>query len=449
MATMISERATGSDASGPVDYASLIEADRVHGRLYYDQQVFDDEMARIYHRVWVFVGHDSEVAAPGDYIRKRIGQEPVIMSRAEDGSVHLLLNRCRHRGNTVCQEASGNANVFRCAQHGWTYRNDGALIGVPYPKAYDESFTRADYGLVKVPRVASYRGFVFGSMAPDGESLADQLGFTTKYLDRLFDLSPVGEVQLKAGALRHLVRANWKMIVENNAGDGYHVNFVHQSAPGAKDSLVKDDAPDGSGFSTGLRYFGNGNTGLALRHPVPRSARPPGPLNVPARPYGEGVVPMSAETEAKYLKDLGDRVGGIDAARGLVEADNPPMTFIFPNLVLVSYNVRVVEPVGPALSHISHYAASAKGAPEQINAGRLRLHEYAHGPASFIYADDAEVFERNQRGLDSRFQEWNILKRGLHREKIDGDGFLVGGATDETGIRGLWKHYREVMLGAI
>ena len=121
-----SGRVTGD---GP-DYPRLIRPDRVHGSLYTDPRIFADELARIWYRTWVYVGHLSEIPEPGDYVRKNIGLQDVIMTRDADGRVHLLLNRCAHRANLVCEAGRGNSKSFRCPYHGWTYRNTGELIPV-------------------------------------------------------------------------------------------------------------------------------------------------------------------------------------------------------------------------------------------------------------------------------------------------------------------------------
>ena len=97
------------------DYEQLVKDDRVSGRVYYDPAVFEEELAKIWYRDWIYVAHESEIPEPGDYVTRRIGLQPVIVSRDEDGAVHLLLNRCMHRGNTVCQSERGNAHAFRCA----------------------------------------------------------------------------------------------------------------------------------------------------------------------------------------------------------------------------------------------------------------------------------------------------------------------------------------------
>ena len=78
----------------PIDYDHLIQADRVHSALYTDPVIFDEEMEKIFHHGWVFVGHDSEIPSAGDYVTRQIGYQPVIMSRGKDGAVHVIRNRC-------------------------------------------------------------------------------------------------------------------------------------------------------------------------------------------------------------------------------------------------------------------------------------------------------------------------------------------------------------------
>ena len=142
-----------------MDYKALVQDDRIHASLYTDPRVFEDEMEHIFHRGWVFVGHDSEIPAPGDYVTRQIGREPVIMVRGKDGTVDVLVNRCMHRG--------------------WTYDLGGALLGVPYPGGYAALDKRA-HGLARPPRVSAYRGFVFASLHPDGPTLAEHLGSATR-----------------------------------------------------------------------------------------------------------------------------------------------------------------------------------------------------------------------------------------------------------------------------
>ncbi|HJU28955.1 MAG TPA: aromatic ring-hydroxylating dioxygenase subunit alpha, partial [Candidatus Binataceae bacterium] len=212
-----------------LEYGQLVLNDRISGRVYYDADVFRDEIEKIWNREWIYVAHESEVPEPGDYVTRRIGLQPVIVSRDEDGGVHLFLNRCTHRGNTVCQNDRGNSHAFRCAYHGWTFNNGGALVGVPYAGGYDKSFHKEDFPLARVPRVGSYRGLIFASLSPDGPSLEEHLGPAKRLIDQFVNLSPAGEIEMRSGVLKHSYRGNWKMALENSV-DGYHPNILHHAA---------------------------------------------------------------------------------------------------------------------------------------------------------------------------------------------------------------------------
>jgi len=213
-----------------IDYKTLIQDDKIHASLYTDPRIFADEMERIFHRGWVFVGHESEVARPGDFVTRHLGAEPVIMVRGTGGEVSVLVNRCMHRGTQVCAADRGSARTFTCPYHGWTYDLGGALLGVPYPGGYD-GFDKSAHGLARAPRVGAYRGFIFASLAADGITLPDHLGPATRLIDRSCDLAPAGEVELTAGWVKHRCLANWKMLPENDS-DGYHLGFVPRRCSG-------------------------------------------------------------------------------------------------------------------------------------------------------------------------------------------------------------------------
>ena len=100
-------------------------------RIFSEPAIYDQEMEQIFGRAWLMIGHESLVPAADDFFHTYMGEDPVILTRDEQGRLHALLNMCRHRGNRVVRCDDGNAKRFMCTYHGWTYRNDGALEYVP------------------------------------------------------------------------------------------------------------------------------------------------------------------------------------------------------------------------------------------------------------------------------------------------------------------------------
>lgn len=419
-ATVPSEAAPGTTL-----YDRLIEPTRVHGSLYTDPSIFAEELRRIWHSTWVFVGHESEVPQANDYVRKRLGMQDVVMTRDKDGEVHLLLNRCAHRGNQVCDDAQGNSSSFRCPYHGWTFRNTGELLGYPYNKGYGGK-GKLELGMGKVPRVASYGGFVFGSMAEDGPSLLEHLGAAAGEIDRLTGLSPEGTVSLTAGWLQHRTRANWKLLAENET-DGYHPQFVHGSIFGVTGSPIGALYSDSSTAVT--RNLGGGHSENDLR-PEFRG------FDEPMRWFG-----TTPERVPGYVQRM-QEVYGDDAHRRLVEG--APHVMIFPNLFIAEIQVFNIQPV--SVGECIQYATAVQldGAPE-LNRRMVSQSIGSVGPAGMLLADDTEMYERNQRGVEALEPEWLEVSRGLVRESTDEAGFTIGAATDETGMRGFWKHYKSLM----
>jgi len=411
-------------AMPPLD--GLFAENRVHGALYGDPAIFAAELERIWYRTWVYVGHESEVAAPNDFIMKSIGPQQVLMTRDARGTVHLLLNRCSHRGNEVCTAARGNARSFTCPFHSWTFANDGSLMGRAFPDGYDGDDTSA-LGLGRVARVASYQGFVFGSMAADGPSLAEHLGGAAETLDRLVATSPEGEVEVTTGFLKHRVKANWKFVLENET-DGYHPAFVHSSIFSVADSGI--GALYGSASTAVARDYGNGHTEIDLRPEFRRLDRPLGWFGT------------SPERLPAYAAAMNAAHG--DGRAREIMVDGTPHVMIFPNLFIAEIQIFVIQPlaVDDTVQHVT--ALQFKGAHD-LNR-RLRQQTMGSvGPAGLLLADDAAMYERTQRGIAARDPAWIYLARGLARERRDGDGFRVGHATDEVPSRGIWRHWRSLM----
>lgn len=155
-------------------------------------------MERIFGQTWIYVGHESQVKNPGDFFCTRIGKQPVVLTRHKDNKIHVLFNRCGHRGAMVLREETGNASTFNCCYHDWQFDTDGSLLSVPLRNGYPADFRLDDpeKGMKSVARVDHYRGFIFANLAPDGPALEEHLGYITTSFDDLIDRAPDGEVEV-------------------------------------------------------------------------------------------------------------------------------------------------------------------------------------------------------------------------------------------------------------
>jgi phenylpropionate dioxygenase-like ring-hydroxylating dioxygenase large terminal subunit len=422
-----------------IDYRAAIQPGHVDGALYVDPDVFADELTRIFTRGWAFVGHESELAEPGDWVTRRIGREPLIFVRDRDGELHVLANRCAHRGTMLCWAPRGNGRSFVCTYHGWTFSLAGELKGVPYPGGFDRS--KAELGLDRPGQMGAYRGFVFANLSGDAPPLERHLGAGGKELiDRLCDLSPTGRIQIRAGWIGHRIEANWKMLPESD-NDGYHLRWVHAS--------MVESAPD-TYYEEAVLGAEQSNPSLAVDHGG-------GHVELDFRPsYStDGAwLGMSGDKAVPYLRAL-EAAYGARRAKELLRA-GPPHAMIFPNLFLGEMNLAIVEPVAPGTSIHHHTAVQLEGVDESFNRRLLRQSEAALGPASFIVPDDAVTAERMQRAFAAApvLRSAGVgggridLSRGLARDAFDErSGRRAGHVTDETTNRGFWRRYREIMSG--
>jgi fatty-acyl-CoA synthase len=298
-------------------------------------------------------------------------------------------------------------------------------VGYPYRGGYG-SRNKLNLGLSPVPRVSSYQGFVFGSFADEGATLTEHLGAAAGELDRLARLSPEGVIELNAGWLQHRTRANWKLLTENET-DGYHPQFVHGSIFSVTDSRI--GALYGDSSTAVTRDLGGGHSENDLRPEFRKFAEP-------MRWFG-----TTSARVPEYTNAMRQAYG--DASEQIM-IEGAPHVMIFPNLFIAEIQVFNIQPVSVGECIQYSTAVQLKGAGE-LNRRMVSQSIGSVGPAGMLLADDTEMYERNQHGLTMRLPEWLDIARGAEREYVDDNGFTVGTATDEVGIRGFWTHYKALM----
>jgi phenylpropionate dioxygenase-like ring-hydroxylating dioxygenase large terminal subunit len=419
-------------ARSSIDYDNLVLSDRVHGSIYTDPAIFDDEMDRIFHRGWVYVGHESEIPKPGDFRARHIGRQPVIFVRGDDDRVRVLMNRCTHRGSVVCPHEQGNAKGFVCAYHGWTFRNTGALIAVRHGERCPETFRKEEYGLRTAPRTGTYRGLMFASLSERGPSLDEHLGAPAKAeIDIAFDLSPSGGIDASCGVHRYGYAGNWKLQVEN-ATDGYHLGFLHRSfiQISVERAGVKS-GPDYSGTSPfRVKSLGNGHVSWDMSSPA------------------SGAMLLGANAELPPAQK--DYIESLIAARGREYAfkllsRGGPHVLIFPNLVFIQTHIRMIRPLSVESTEVFLYPYRLNDVSSAINTLRLRNHQAFYGPAGGGATDDLEVFQRITEGLRATVDPWILIQRGFGREQREPDGSISGQITDELNNRAILQYWKRAM----
>jgi len=401
---------------------------RVHRRIYNDPEVFDEELRSVFSTTWVFVGHESEIPAVGDYKTTMLAQQPIILSRHDDGAVHVMFNRCRHRGTVVCREELGHSNYFRCSYHNWVYANDGELVGVSMAEGY-QGLDTSSLGLQHVPRAASYRGLVFASLAEDGPTLEEHLGPVRAYIDLWLGRSPVGSISVLPTAHQFDYPGNWKWQAENGT-DSYHGNYVHESwqrvLQRAGEAQVKD-----------LRSFRSGGSSRAFPYGHSMLERPGG-LNPNSSWTGRMMQRFPEYRRMMEERYTAEEIQAISAKF---------IIYIFPNMFLFDTHIRVVDPVSVNRTQVLFQVYGLDGVPEEMNHHRYRAHERFFGPAGFGTPDDIEIFVSSETGMRASGSEWSLTARGQHREEHR-DGAIVGDINDETPMRGLYREWKRLMSGA-
>jgi phenylpropionate dioxygenase-like ring-hydroxylating dioxygenase large terminal subunit len=406
---------------------------RVNREVFVSADILEREHRAIFDKCWIYVGHGSELRNPGDFKTRAVAGRPVIFCRDSQGQVRALINVCRHRGAVVCREREGNARQFSCMYHGWTYRNDGSLDGVPGDEAYAPSFDKQAMGLVPAPRLEHYQDFYFLNFDRDAVGLDEYLGRAKEYIDLVVDQSPSRRMEIISGVQEYEIKANWKLLVENSVDD-YHLIATHTTwLKYMRNSGVNTKAPKGQLLPTkGLgKDLGNGH--LTTDNP-----------NYRGRPVARWISVYGEEAKADIDAIRGELVTRLGEQRAARVADTNRNLVIFPNLVIndgSSVTVRNFFPVAPDHMRVTAWALGPVEETEAQRARRLHAFLTFYGPGGFATPDDVAALEAAQQGYAAwREVPWSDLSRGMARkdEQLD---------TDEGHLRVFWRRWSE-LIGA-
>ena len=396
---------------------------RVHRSSMTSPEIYELEQRRIFDKCWLYLGHESEVPSPGDYVRRVVAERPLFFARNRDGELVVFHNTCPHRGALICRTDRGNAQVFQCFYHAWSFNSSGELIGMPDIDGYGPDFDRAKMGL-RSPRFDSYKGFIFVCFDAETESLVDYLAGAAEYLDLVADQSPAG-MRVISGSNRYTIKANWKLLAENSI-DAYHALPTHQTYFDYMANEAGSDIPSISNRRGLGRALGNGHgvmendaiygRPIAMWHPY----------------FGE-----EARPEIQRIKD--DLIARHGQDKALRMCEKSRNMVIFPNLVIndiMAVTIRAFQPTGPGSMDVTAWEMVPTEETGDLLRRRLDSFLTFLGPGGFATPDDVEALESCQQGFRSGGVEWSDLSRGFYRSPR-GD--------DELQMRSFWRRWQSLI----
>jgi salicylate 5-hydroxylase large subunit len=386
--------------------------------VYTDPEIYAREQERIFCGPnWSYVGLDVEIPQPGDYKRTSIGDKPVVVVRDKDGEVHVVENRCAHRGVQFCQKQQGNAAEFMCPYHQWTYDLKGDLIGVPFRRGLKKQggmpadFDPKQHGLRKLS-VARRNGVIFASFADKLESFEDFLGTSMLAMfDRVFN----GRELKVLGYSRQLTPANWKLMFEN-IKDPYHASLLHVFL--VSFGLFRADNP------SKIQMDSTGRHGALISWRGEQKKT-------------EDNADMKSLIEDFKLHDPSI----LDPVREFPEY-TVVMTTLWPNLIIQQQSntlaMRQLITRGPNEFELSWTFFGYADDDEAMTRRRLRQANLM-GPSGFVSMDDSEIMAFSQQGIKPYPEVNGVMEMG-GRDWKDEAHMVTEGV-----IRGFYDYYRKVM----
>ncbi|GAA2396961.1 aromatic-ring-hydroxylating dioxygenase subunit alpha [Dactylosporangium salmoneum] len=401
---------------------------RVNREAYRSSEIFARERDNVWLQNWLYLGHETEIAKPNDFIVRTLAGRPLIFCRDTDGEVRAWLNSCPHRGTVLCRETAGSSKLFQCFYHAWTFRNNGDVAAIPDDSAYEGSEgLRESMKLRAVPRLEIHEGYVFVSFNPDVPPLLEHLGDAADYMTMIEQQHADGMTTLP-GVQLYSVRGNWKLAVEN-AMDGYHFSPTHNTFVGylrENGFAVTDD--DQYAYN-----LGNGHSLLVLTGHGGRISMIWEPR------FGED---ERARTDA-HRKEMAERLG---EKRAHYVADESHILFVFPNLLLFDIeglSIRQLEPVSAGQTDVRAWQLVPRVEDPASRALRMKTVVSFVGPGGLATPDDIEAYEAVQRGIEATAKErrseldFSDMSRGM----IDEVKGVQGRSIDEGAMRGFWRHW--------
>ncbi len=217
----MSEQATVHDINAYPEQrtrGSLLE-----GHRYTSREFFEKERERMWTKVWLLLGRESQLPNPGDWQMEPVATEEILMVRQQDGDVKAFYNVCQHRGNPLVEDDKGSVKRFVCKYHSWAYMPNGELNFAPDKDDFPEGNPCGKVRLEEL-RCETFAGFIWINLDPKCMSLKE-------YLGPIWDEWQLREIHTwrRTMANSMWLPCNWKVVLDN-FNESYHVPTVHMGA---------------------------------------------------------------------------------------------------------------------------------------------------------------------------------------------------------------------------
>ncbi|MBS3912327.1 MAG: aromatic ring-hydroxylating dioxygenase subunit alpha [Hydrogenophaga sp.] len=434
-----------------------------------DPELYEMEMEQIFGKIWVFLGHESEIPNSGDFITRDMGSDSVLVTRDKSGEVHVLLNLCSHRGMRVSTLDAGNTQIHTCIYHGWAFRPNGAFLGAPVEKEtmHGKMMSKDELGLKKA-RVTLYGGLIFATWNIDGPSFDDFLGDAKWYYDILFKRTDKG-MEVLGPPQRFTVRANWKAAGEQSAADGYHTLTLHRWL-GEVGNYSKKGEGEGGGGDLSPEMYGvevSSPHGHALRCiDLGRKIRRMTGLDPDVLSVDEK---LNALPPAGMTKDMVEQLKrNLTPEQLKVQTSMPPQVGgIFPNVlfgfvyipqadgtVVGSMTMHAYVPKGPDKLEFVNWIFAEKDAPQDLRDKMLKQTIQLFGTSGMVEQDDSDTWPhmtlaaKGAQGKKATLKYQAVYETGAP-EGWPGPGIVNEGFTKDDTQWHWWMYWRQLMGGNV
>lgn len=432
-------------------------------RVLHDPELYRLELQLLFTKAWIAVAHEDEIPNANDYVVRYVGEDQVIVSRAEDGHITAALNVCTHRAGRVCRFEAGNAKQFQCPYHGWTFKADGTFLGAPMGRENMHGSLRSKDELnLQRAQVDTYAGMVYVTFNPEAPTLREYLGPMTWYYDMMFQrgsgMTVVGHPQ------RFTIKANWKCAAEQFAGDIFHTYTLHRSLQEENVMSSQGESQSQEALMPGVSAGWQGHWvrcfDITKEHWI-NSLK--GALNESMSPMDRLRAAPPAGISPEMVEALPKR---FDDDQLYTLANYPPLLGqAFPNcgLLLQPFQTpdgqvsafctsRIWLPKGPDHFELIHFSLVERDAPKELRDSVSFLTSLAFGASGFVEVDDTDTWPQQTQaargilGGNSKLR-YQAITGESKPANWRGPGLVYAGFPKDDTQWNWWLRYTEFMEG--